>query len=939
MRARHAAVFAVSLATAVPTALGLSAPAASAAVTPGVAAAAALAPGVTAYYEMNEPAGATVMADSGPNHLDGTVDPTGVQSGVPFDGAVGYSWSHRSPTAPPASPERVVQIPDNANLEPGNGPFTLEIRYRTKEKYGNITQKGQSASPGGQWKIQAPGGIPSCLFKGSAGQVATAAGIALNDEQWHDLTCVYNSTGVALYVDGVFRSRKNGSAGTIDNKIPMTVGGKINCDQIEITCDYFTGSIDFIKITKAANLTPTAAFQSTCFGLDCSFGSSSSDPDGSVVRYAWDFGDGTTSTAASPAHTYAAPGNYRVRLTVTDNQGATSVQTTMTDVQDAPPIESPVAYVGSTATQANSNRPSATIPTGVVAGDRLLMVLTYNNTTSTAATPTGVTGWTRLGDLPGNTIASTAFTKVADAGDAGQAVTVPLSANAKYTLTVAAYTGAAQTPTVAFANDVNSSSTIVRTAPAVTVPLGAWVASYWADKSSTTTSWTPASGTARSSICGADAGRVCSLLADSGEPLPPGTYRPVDASTNAASDKAVMWSFVVAPGDGAPPANQAPTAAFTATCTLLACSFDSSGSHDSDGTIASYAWDFGGGDTSTDPNPDYAFAGPGSHSVTLTVTDDDGAPGAVTQSVDVVGSPPANQAPTAAFTATCTLLACSFDSSGSHDSDGTIASYAWDFGGGDTSTDPNPDYAFAGAGSHSVTLTVTDDDGAPGTVTKDVVVQGAPADSPVDIVGSNAAAANNARPTIAVPTGTAAGDRLVLALSLNNTTSTVTGPSGTGWTLLDSAAAGDMRTAVWTKVATAGMGGSSITVPLSALAKYTVTLAAYTGVDASAASLPFARATDTVNHAARLAPAVTVPEGAWVISYWADKSSTTTSWTPPGSVTARQQACGADAGRICSLFADSGASVSAGQYASLSASTNTASAKATAWSIVLPPAS
>ena len=222
------------------------------------AAALPLAPGVTAYFEMNEPPGTTVMHDSGPNGLDAPVDPTGVSSGVEFDGATGYIWVRRAPEAWPPSPERVIQVPDNPNLEPGNGPFTIELRYRTQENFGNITQKGQAQTKGGQWKIQAPGGIPSCLFKGSGGQVATGAKTPLNDEQWHDLTCVLTSTGVTMYVDGELRNRKNGPTGTIDNNFPMTIGGKIDCDQIDVTCDYFSGQIDYIKITEADNLAPTA---------------------------------------------------------------------------------------------------------------------------------------------------------------------------------------------------------------------------------------------------------------------------------------------------------------------------------------------------------------------------------------------------------------------------------------------------------------------------------------------------------------------------------------------------------------------------------------------------------------------------------------------------------------------------------------------------------
>lgn len=202
----------------------------------------------TALWQMNEPFGATVMYDSGPNHLNGVIDPSGVTSGFTYGGATGYDWIRRPPTTPPASPERVIQVPDNPLLDAGTGTFTLEIRYRTKEKFGNIIQKGQAHSYGGQWKIQNPKGIPSCLFSGSLGQVATGAKTPLNDNQWHVLTCVKTPTGVTMYVDGVYRNKKNGTTGTIDNKKAVTIGGKLECDQVTVTCDYFSGDIDYVRI-------------------------------------------------------------------------------------------------------------------------------------------------------------------------------------------------------------------------------------------------------------------------------------------------------------------------------------------------------------------------------------------------------------------------------------------------------------------------------------------------------------------------------------------------------------------------------------------------------------------------------------------------------------------------------------------------------------------
>jgi PKD repeat protein len=71
-------------------------------------------------------------------------------------------------------------------------------------------------------------------------------------------------------------------------------------------------------------------------------GSSSSDPDGSIVSYAWQFGDGTTGFGVTTQHAYAVAGTYTVRLTVTDNDGATNT-TTRQVVISAQPNQPPTA--------------------------------------------------------------------------------------------------------------------------------------------------------------------------------------------------------------------------------------------------------------------------------------------------------------------------------------------------------------------------------------------------------------------------------------------------------------------------------------------------------------------------------------------------------------------------------------------------------------------
>jgi subtilisin len=73
------------------------------------------------------------------------------------------------------------------------------------------------------------------------------------------------------------------------------------------------------------NLPPTASFTYACSGLTCSFNASgSSDPDGSIASYAWNFGDGTTGSGATVSKAYSSGGTRTVTLTVTDNGGASA---------------------------------------------------------------------------------------------------------------------------------------------------------------------------------------------------------------------------------------------------------------------------------------------------------------------------------------------------------------------------------------------------------------------------------------------------------------------------------------------------------------------------------------------------------------------------------------------------------------------------------------
>ncbi len=82
-----------------------------------------------------------------------------------------------------------------------------------------------------------------------------------------------------------------------------------------------------ITIAGPDRIIVTKIFQVTLSGTG-------TDPDGTVVSYYWDFGDGTAGTGTTVSHTYAAPGIYTVTLIVTDNAGATSSDTMILNIFD-----------------------------------------------------------------------------------------------------------------------------------------------------------------------------------------------------------------------------------------------------------------------------------------------------------------------------------------------------------------------------------------------------------------------------------------------------------------------------------------------------------------------------------------------------------------------------------------------------------------------------
>ena len=209
-------------------------------------------PTTTLDLELNEPAGARVAVDSSGMGHDGVIG-----SHIKMNGAWA-DWDRHPPDAGIYyGADHLIMVDDapDGSLDPGTGNFSVEIRYRSTDKFGNVIQKGQARTVGGQVKFQQPKGVISCMFKSPTGRAAIGSKTPLNDGQWHVVRCDRTPTMVEMYVDGVFRNRVRHTTGNIDNTKPWTIGGKFECDTSDPTvgadsCDYFPGDIDYVKLTK-----------------------------------------------------------------------------------------------------------------------------------------------------------------------------------------------------------------------------------------------------------------------------------------------------------------------------------------------------------------------------------------------------------------------------------------------------------------------------------------------------------------------------------------------------------------------------------------------------------------------------------------------------------------------------------------------------------------
>ncbi|MBL8262711.1 MAG: PKD domain-containing protein [Xanthomonadaceae bacterium] len=358
----------------------------------------------------------------------------------------------------------------------------------------------------------------------------------------------------------------------------VPVAGSTFTDRVTGTCNKAGG-----------NVAPVANFTASTNGLTATFTDTSSDSDGSIASRSWNFGDGSTSTAANPSRTYAASGTYNVTLTVTDNAGLSHSKTTAVTVSGgnvAPVANFSVSTSGLTATFTDSSSDSD----GSIAsrswnfGDGSSSTLTSPSKTYAAAGTYNVT--LTVTDNGGLTHSRTTAVTVGGTGNVAP---------------VANFTSSVSGLTATFTDTSTDSD-------------GSIVSRSWDFGDGATSTATNPSRT----YAAAGTYNVTLTVVDDGG-LKHSRTAAVTVSSGGGTAPDAHWSWSRASSG----------AAFV--------KFTAAGSTDSDGQIVSWLWDFGDGTTSTDVAPRKVYR-TGTYTFRVTVTDNSGLTNTASGSISVTAT-------------------------------------------------------------------------------------------------------------------------------------------------------------------------------------------------------------------------------------------------------------------------------------------------------------
>jgi PKD repeat protein len=222
-------------------------------------------------------------------------------------------------------------------VDPGGGDFTVRadsILYRA-------ATDGSDVGVDFGALMAAVAGVREGM-PGVEGLPSNQAPAASFNADCSGLTCTFTdaSTDADGSIAGWSWNFADGAPSSLPNPVHTFAAAGTYPVSLTVTDDDGASTTTAHNVTvSVANAAPLAAFTWTCSNLACTFTNTSTDEDGTIAGSQWTFGDGVSSAAASPSHTFDAAGTYTVSLTVVDDDGASA------SVSNAITVEAPVTTV------------------------------------------------------------------------------------------------------------------------------------------------------------------------------------------------------------------------------------------------------------------------------------------------------------------------------------------------------------------------------------------------------------------------------------------------------------------------------------------------------------------------------------------------------------------------------------------------------------------
>jgi PKD repeat protein len=441
-----------------------------------------------------------------------------------------------------------------------------------------------------------------------------------------------------------------------------------------------------VSSTPPANTAPTSVISADKFTgtapVTINFsGTQSTDSDGRITGYTWNFGDGSTATSKTASHVFRQAGSWKVTLTVTDDKNATHSSTKTITVK-AP---------SNTGTQ-----------------HELLPILDVGATDDYDYPVLSIEKWDH---------GFVKFDLASISGDIESAI-LRVYYLENHTLTTSVWAAAHDQWQKNGPTPIEVGQSWTGIAPLASIKHNS---PRYLNFPVTTFIKTEVAGD-----------RIASFEIGNNK----GGWQ-----SYGSQESAFPARLVINTQDDGSTENSAPVAKFQVTPTSgpapLTITMDASTSSDADGSIINYAWDLGNGVSKQGLRPSHVLTQPGTYTIKLTVTDNLSAKASSSKTVTVT-QPGSTAPPIAVATATPTSAKpgeeIQFRGDRSSAPGGRIISWQWTFGDDSSSTLANPKHRYASPGTYSVKLTVTNDSGKHTSTTLSVEIKDGTPDPAVQVL-------------------------------------------------------------------------------------------------------------------------------------------------------------------------------------------------------------